>query len=128
MTATLEVPTPEEVELVIAGVLGSPPRMADRGLLAACVARPAVQFDGRDAYPRVWDKAAALLHSVATSHCLREGNVMAGWAACWLLLGLNDHHLSPDLDAAAATDFLREVAADELTWQQIAERLPEFAL
>jgi len=89
--------------------------------------RPAATVFGQDAYPSVWDKAAALLHSFVTTQSLADGNKRTGWAACWLLLGLNGHRVSAALDVDAAEKFVLAVAGGELTWEQIAARLPDFA-
>ena len=89
--------------------------------------RPAATVFGHDAYPGVWDKAAALLHSLVTTQALADGNKRTGWAACWLLLGLNGHRISATLDVDAAEAFVLAIAANELTWEQISARLPEFA-
>jgi death-on-curing protein len=45
--------------------LGSEPKVRDIGLLEAAAARPAAPAFGRDAYPGLDAKAAALLHSLA---------------------------------------------------------------
>lgn len=89
--------------------------------------RPTATVFGIDAYPTDWDKAAALLHSLVTTQSLADGNKRAGWAACWLLLGLNGYGLSPQLDVDAAEEFVLAIAAGELAWEQIAARLPAFA-
>ncbi|WP_371304213.1 type II toxin-antitoxin system death-on-curing family toxin [Mycobacterium avium] len=96
-------------------------------MLESGVMRSAATVFGAEAYPGVWDKAAALLHSITTTQCLADGNKRTGWAACWLLLGLNGHQVSDDLDVDAAESFILAIAAGGLTWQDIALRLPDFA-
>lgn len=98
----------------------------DPGLFESCLMRPAATVFGGDAYPSVWDKAAALLHSLVTTQSLADGNKRTGWAACWLLLGLNGHLLTPLLDVDSAEQFIGAIAGNELTWEQISLRLPEF--
>ena len=46
----------------------------DVGLLEAASARPRTAAFGRDAYPDLHTKAAALLHSLARNHALVDGN------------------------------------------------------
>ncbi|WP_246540852.1 type II toxin-antitoxin system death-on-curing family toxin [Mycobacterium spongiae] len=106
---------------------GFQPLVRDPGLFESSLMRPATVLFGADAYPTVWDKAAALLHSLATTQSLADGNKRTGWAACWLLLGLNGHQVSANLDVDAAEEFVLAIAANHLTWEQIAERLPDFA-
>ncbi len=44
---------------------------------------------GHDAYPDVWTKAAALLHSIVKNHALIDGNKRLGWLATAVFLELN---------------------------------------
>ncbi|MGK2929200.1 MAG: type II toxin-antitoxin system death-on-curing family toxin, partial [Acidimicrobiales bacterium] len=69
--------------------LGDPPPIRDLGLLGAAAARPRASAFGDDAYPDVWTKAAALLHSVVKNHPLVDGNKRLGWLACAVFLDLN---------------------------------------
>jgi death on curing protein len=72
-----------------AGLLGDPPPIRDLGLLGAAAARPQASAFGEDAYPDVWTKAAALLHSIVKNHPLVDGNKRLGWLACAVFLDLN---------------------------------------
>jgi len=122
-----EYPTADEVLIVAEYACGFRPIVRDPGLFESSMMRPTATVFGADAYPTVWDKAAALLHSMVTTQALADGNKRTGWAACWLLLGLNGHHVSPDLDVDAAEQFVLDIAANKLGWEQIAEQLPKFA-
>lgn len=122
-----EYPTPDEVLVAAEYACGFLPQVRDYGLFESGLTRPAATVFGTDAYPTVWDKAAALLHSLATTQSLADGNKRTGWAACWLLLGLNGYRVSPNLDIDAAEEFVQAIAANQLTWEQIAKRLPDFA-
>ncbi|MFZ5872267.1 MAG: type II toxin-antitoxin system death-on-curing family toxin, partial [Actinomycetota bacterium] len=89
----------------------------DAGLLEAAVARPAATAFGRDAYPTLHLKAAALLHSVATNHALVDGNKRLALAATIAFYGMNGWRLTLsedeayDLVIAVAGGDLRDVAA-----------------
>ena len=122
-----DYPTTDEVLIAAECACGFRPFVGDPGLLESSLMRPAATVFGKDAYPSLWDKAAALLHSLATTQSLADGNKRTAWAACWLLLGLNGHRISPAIDVDAAEEFVLEVAADRLNWEQIAARLPDFA-
>ncbi len=123
----IEYPTADEVLIVAEYACGFRPIVRDPGLFESGMMRPTATVFGTDAYPGVWDKAAALLHSMVTTQALVDGNKRTGWAACWLLLGLNGHHVSQDLDVDAAEQFVLDIAANKLAWEQIAEQLPKFA-
>lgn len=122
-----DYPTADEVLIVAEYACGFRPLVSDPGLFDSSLMRPAATVFGSDAYPTIWDKAAALLHSLVTTQSLADGNKRTGWAACWLLLGLNGHHLSGDLDTDAAEQFVLAVAANEMNWEKIAAHLPTFA-
>ncbi len=70
-------------------LLGSKLTIRDIGLLGSAVARPQTTLFGEDAYPDVWTKAAALLHSIVKNHSLVEGNKRLGWLACAVYLEIN---------------------------------------
>ncbi len=72
----------------------------DLGLLDAAVARPRSSAFGRDAYPTVALKAAALLHSLVGNHALVDGNKRLGWLATVVFLDLNAHTVELDDDVA----------------------------
>lgn len=74
--------------------VGSPPEVRDWGLLESAVARPRASVFGEDAYPTVWEKAAALLHSLVRNHALVDGNKRLGITAAALLLHRNGIALS----------------------------------
>ena len=70
-------------------LLGDPPPMRDIGLLGSAVARPQTTAFGRDAYPDLLTKAAALLQSIVNNHALVDGNRRLGWLATAVFLELN---------------------------------------
>lgn len=94
-----------------------PPAVRDIGLLDAAAARPRSSIYGIDAYPDLDTKAAALLHSIVTSHPLVDGNKRLGWVAVRLFYRLNDADVGPppdaayDLIVAVANGRVRDVAA-----------------
>lgn len=94
-------------------VLRSPPRVRDYGLLSSSVARPATVAFGHEAYPDIWEKAAALLHSLCMNHALVDGNKRLAWAATRVFLALNDTPLC-DVEVDAAEAFMLDVAGGRL--------------
>jgi death-on-curing protein len=79
----------DDLVLLATGLLGDPPPIRDLGLLGAAAARPRTSAFGADAYPDVWAKAAALLHSIVNNHPLVDGNKRLGWLSCAVFLDLN---------------------------------------
>ena len=103
-------------------LLGDPPPIRDIGLLGAAAARPQASAFGEDAYPDIWSKAVALLHSVVNNHPLVDGNKRLGWLATAIFLELNDASVS-----AAANDdvydIVMSVASSDLGVEDITEAL-----
>jgi death on curing protein len=84
----------------------------DYGLLEAALARPGATAFGKDAYPDLDAKAAALLHSIARNHALIDGNKRLALAALIAFYGLNGRRLTLTNDAAY--DLVINVASGQL--------------
>ena len=93
----------------------------DVGLLDAAVHRPRVSVFGRDAYPGIDDKAAALLESLVRNHALADGNKRLGWLCVVVFYGLNGITLeAPDDDAY---DLVIAIATGTISYQEAAGHL-----
>ncbi|SOD72527.1 death-on-curing protein [Jatrophihabitans sp. GAS493] len=76
--------------------IGSAALVADYGLLDSALARPRATIFGRDAYPTLHLKAAALLHSLVNNHCLVDGNKRLGWLSVVVFCYINDVFIDAD--------------------------------
>ncbi len=70
----------------------------DFNLLKAAVGRPQMSVGLKDAYPTIFDKAAALFHSIIKNHPFLDGNKRTSLFAAILFLEYNGwivdlHHL-----------------------------------
>lgn len=102
--------------------LGRPPEVGDWGLLETALARPKASVFGEDAYPDLNGKAAALLHSLVTTHALVDGNKRLGLVAVLLLYGMNGCVLTATEDERV--ELILAIADGRLnTVEKIAERL-----
>jgi len=90
----------DELLHVAERTLGPDYRVRDYGLLEAAVARPQATAFGKDAYPSLDAKAAALMHSLARNHALVDGNKRLALAAVIAFFGLNGRRLTLTNDAA----------------------------
>ena len=105
-------------------VLGPDYGVRDYGLLEAALARPRATAFGKDAYPDLDAKAAALLHSVARNHALVDDNKRLALAAVIAFYGLNGRRLTMSNDQAY--DLVISVADGQLdTVDAIADILRE---
>jgi death on curing protein len=106
----------DELLLVAARVLGRDFEIRDPGLLESALGRPRTTAFGRDAYPTLDEKAAALLHSLARNHALVDGNKRISLAGLIAFYGVNGRRLTLtndeayDLVIAVATGELDQVA------------------
>jgi death-on-curing protein len=99
----------------------------DAGLLESAVHRPSASMFGQEAYTDLFDKAAALLQSLAINHPFVDGNKRTAWVSCVVFLAINEVQLRPDIDAAerlviaVATGSLDEVKAISEVLRDLAE-------
>lgn len=99
----------------------------DAGLLESAVHRPSAAVTGQEAYTGLFDKAAALLQSLAFNRSFVDGNRCAAWASCVVFLAMNGVQLRPDravaerLVGAVATGDLEDVKAISEALQGLAE-------
>jgi death-on-curing protein len=70
--------------------------MFSLGLLESAVARPRATFDGVDLHPDPFDKAAALMESLAVNHPFMDGNKRVAIAAASLFLLRNGYRVVAD--------------------------------
>lgn len=126
MSEPLEYLDLEDVLALAARLLGDPVPLRDVGLLGSAVARPQTTLWGEDAYPDVWTKAAALLHSIVKNHPLVDGNKRLGWLATAVFLELNGVAIT-DASNDDVYEFVIAVAAGEHEVDDIAHQLRALA-
>jgi death-on-curing protein len=111
--------TVEQALRIARAAVGGPIDVRDVGLLESAVHRPRASVLGQDAYPDLFTKAGALLHSLARNHPLVDGNKRLAWLATYVFLAKNGTVLDPDDDsayqlvvdvAAGATDDVDRIA------------------
>jgi death on curing protein len=90
---------------------GGDPTIRDLGLLETAVAQPRAGFDGKDLYPELADKAAALAFSLVMNHPFADGNKRTGYGAMLRFLSRNGYTIGGSL-AEHAPNFLRLAAGD----------------
>ncbi len=122
MSRAIEYLDTEDLVELARRLLGEPVPLRDIGLLGAAAARPQASAFGEDAYPDVWTKAAALLHSVVSNHPLVDGNKRLGWLAAAVFLELNDASVSTAPDDAVY-DLVMAVATGARSVDDIAAAL-----
>ena len=122
MNESVEYLSAEDLVELARRLLGDPPPIRDMGLLGAAAARPQASAFGEDAYPDIWTKAAALLHSVVNNHPLVDGNKRLGWLATAVFLELNDASVSTATNDAVY-NLVMTVASTDVTVDDISAML-----
>ncbi|HEV8163525.1 MAG TPA: type II toxin-antitoxin system death-on-curing family toxin [Actinomycetota bacterium] len=112
--------------LVVAELVIDAPVVRDIGLLDSAAHRPRASAFGRDAYPTVHEKAAALLEAVARNHALVDGNKRLAWAATAVFYDLNGFELQPP-SVGEAVELVVAVASGQLELGKLGERLAGWA-
>lgn len=109
---------PEQAIAVIAK-LGL--HVRDEGLLFSALARPSAAMFGQEAYPDLFDKAAALFSSLAQNHPLFDGNKRLSLYLTFAFLSINGVQVTLTNDEAF--DLVLAVAQSKLELVDIADSL-----
>jgi death-on-curing protein len=89
--------TPEQVLFIQSRLVtetGGSHGVRDPGLLESAVARPRATFDGKELYPDLFTKTAALMDSLINNDPFLDGNKRTGITADGLFLLLNGWKLT----------------------------------
>lgn len=97
----------------------------DHGLLESAVHRPQQSVFGEDAYPSLFDKAAALLESLVKNHCFHNGNKRTAYLVTKSFLLLNGYHLR--MERKYAVEFIVDIATGLHTLETISRILEEYS-
>jgi death on curing protein len=76
----------------------------DFALLHSAIERPKATFGGKELYPTIFAKAAALLQSLCMNHPFTDGNKRTAWTMTHRFLWKNGYHLVANRMEAA--DFM----------------------
>lgn len=109
----------EEVYQIYKSVVNNPSwDSPDFGLLISALERPKTTFLGKDLYPTVFLKAAALLQSIIMNHSFIDGNKRVAWITTKRFLYLNNYHLKADVFDAVG--FVMNIANNKLKFKDIS--------
>ena len=117
--------TVEDLLIIAEEALGVP-AVRDIGLLDSAAHRPQASAFGKDAYPTIDEKAAALLEAVARNHALVDGNKRLAWAAAVVFYDLNHFDLDPPT-VDEAVELVVAVASGQVDLPRFTERLASWA-
>ncbi|QWU16458.1 death on curing protein [Paenibacillus sophorae] len=98
----------------------------DHALLDSAVHKPEQSLFGEDAYPSLFEKAAALLESLVKNHSFHNGNKRTAYLAVKSFLMVNGYHLK--MVRLFAVEFIVDIAKDGYSFEQIASILREHSV
>jgi death on curing protein len=97
---------------------GGSPGIRDLGRLEAAIAAQSQEVFGREIYPTVVDKAAAICRNIIADHAFVDGNKRTGMLAALTILELNGRTVSAK--PGEIEDFAVRIAVDQLDIPTIA--------
>ncbi|MFE5713390.1 type II toxin-antitoxin system death-on-curing family toxin [Streptomyces sp. NPDC056501] len=103
----------EVLELADFACAGQQIAVRDLGLLSSAVHRPQSQMFGVEAYSDLFEKAAALLQSLAVNHPLVDGNKRMAWMCTVVFLDFNGTEMV-GVDQDEAYKLVIDVATGDL--------------
>jgi len=89
----------------------------DFTMLHSAISRPQVTFAGKDLYPGLFEKAAALVHSLILNHPFDDGNKRTAIASCTRFLFINGYELR--FKKAEAIKFTLDIEAKRINFEEI---------
>jgi death-on-curing protein len=110
----------EALDLAELACAGQKVALRDIGLLVSAVHRPQAAMFGVEAYTDLFEKAAALLQSMALNHPFVDGNKRTAWMCTAVFLDVNGVEMV-DVDQDRAYDLVIDVASGK------AEEVSEIA-
>ncbi|MCE5168363.1 type II toxin-antitoxin system death-on-curing family toxin [Paenibacillus profundus] len=98
----------------------------DHSLLESAVYRPQQSVFGEDAYPTLFEKAAALVDSVAKNHCFHNGNKRTAYLAVKSFLQINGYHLK--MERELAVNFMVDIVNGKYSVEDMAQIFVEHCI
>ncbi|OOE02052.1 death-on-curing family protein [Anoxybacillus kestanbolensis] len=94
-------------------------------LLESAVYRSQQSAFGKDAYPTIFEKAAALFESLAKNHCFHNANKRTAFVALVQFLKYNGYYFTMPQDDAI--EFVVDVVNHRYSFEQIVATIKEYA-
>jgi len=98
-------------------VSGGSPGVRDLGLVDSALNRPKATFDKEYLYPSLFDKSAALFHSLIMNHAFVDGNKRTAVAAAAQILYINGFELvtsEKELEKFTLNIIKRKIEVEEI--------------
>jgi death-on-curing protein len=93
----------------------------DLVLIQSAIARPQSSFQGEELYANIFDKAAALFHSIIFNHAFIDGNKRTAMVSTARFLSINEYTF--DVNDKEFVNFPLQVESNHLSIEKISEWL-----
>ena len=111
----------EEIHKLLIDNFGGSHGIRDSSALQSALSRPFQTFEGKELYPTVIAKGAALFESLLFNHPFIDGNKRTGYVVTRLFLINNGFDIKATEDEKF--QFVMEIASAKISFDQIAEWL-----
>ena len=95
----------------------------DPSLLESAINRPKQSVFGNDAYPSIYEKAAALFESIAKNHAFHNANKRTALASLIVFLKINHYRWTMGIEEEQ--DFTVDVVNHKYTFEEIVSTIKE---
>lgn len=99
--------------------------LRDLPLLESAIFRPQSSFGGEDLYSSIFEKAAALMHSLLLNHPFVDGNKRTATTSMLVFLELNNYRLQ--VSQKALVEVAIKIESKQLNLEQIASWFRKYA-
>jgi death-on-curing protein len=117
----LSIPEVISLHSLLIAQSGGGSGLRDRGALESAVAQPEASFGGKELYPDLASKAAALGHSLIQNHPFVDGNKRVGHGAMEVFLLLNGYEIDASVDEQET--MIIDVASGKVSRIELSEWL-----
>ena len=100
-----------------------PVGVKDPGLLDSAIYRPKQTLFGNDAYPTIYEKAAALFESIAQNHAFHNANKRTALASLIVFLKINHYRWTMGIEEEQ--DFTVDVVKHKYTFKEVVSIIKE---
>lgn len=125
MTKYLEIDEVLLIHQTMTEMFGGRPDIHDFTMLHSAVERPKVTFGGVDLYPTIFEKAAAMIHSLILNHPFDDGNKRTAISSTARFLYINGWELQ--LPIKESIKFTLNIDSHKLSLEKIAVWLKKHA-
>lgn len=98
----------------------------DQGLLESAVMRPKQSAFGEDAYPPIFEKAAALFESLGQNHPFHNANKRTAFTALIIFLKYNQYAF--EMSPKEAEDFTVAMVNHEYSFQSLTKNVEVYSV